>query len=85
MTDIYIDADACPVREEIYRVAARLRLVVFVVSNGSRPVRPPGTSNVRMVLGGGLDPFKDTKTEVILEPAEYRTGKVIEPYNDAQK
>jgi len=55
------------------------------VSNGSRPVRPPGTSNVRMVLGGGLDPFKDTKTEVILEPAEYRTGKVIEPYNDAQK
>ena len=39
-------------REEIYRVAARLRLNVFVVSNGSRPLRPPGTSNVRMVLVG---------------------------------
>jgi len=27
-----------------------------------------------------LDEFKDTKTEVILEPEEYRTGKVIAPY-----
>jgi uncharacterized protein YaiI (UPF0178 family) len=50
LTDIYVDADACPVREEIYRVATRLRLNVFVVSNGSRPIRPPGTSNVTMVL-----------------------------------
>jgi uncharacterized protein YaiI (UPF0178 family) len=31
-------------------VAARLRLIVFVVSNGSRPIRPPDTPNVRMVL-----------------------------------
>jgi uncharacterized protein len=44
--------DACPVREEIYRVAARLRLNVFVVSNGSRPIRSPGTPNVSMVLVG---------------------------------
>jgi uncharacterized protein len=40
------------VREEIYRVAARLRLNVLVVSNGSRPIRPPGTSNVRMIMVG---------------------------------
>ena len=52
MTVIYVDGDACPVREEIYRVAARLRLNVFVVSNGSRPIRPPGASNVSMVLVG---------------------------------
>jgi uncharacterized protein YaiI (UPF0178 family) len=52
LTDIYVDGDACPVREEIYRVAARLRLKALVVSNGSRPIRPPGTSNVRMVLVG---------------------------------
>jgi uncharacterized protein len=52
LTDIYVDGDACPVREEIYRVAARLELDVFVVSNGSRPIRPPGTSNVKMVLVG---------------------------------
>ncbi|MGC2199775.1 MAG: YaiI/YqxD family protein [Stellaceae bacterium] len=52
MTDIYVDGDACPVREEIYRVATRLRLNVFVVSNGSRPIRPPGMLNVSMVLVG---------------------------------
>jgi hypothetical protein len=52
LTDIYVDGDACPVREEIYRVAARLRLDVYVVSNGSRPIRPPGALNVHMVLVG---------------------------------
>lgn len=52
MTNIYVDADACPVREEVYRVAARLRLEVFVVSNGSRPIRPPAAPNVSMVLVG---------------------------------
>ncbi|MGZ9202298.1 MAG: YaiI/YqxD family protein [Caulobacteraceae bacterium] len=30
---IFIDADACPVKEEIYRVARRYALPVFVVSN----------------------------------------------------
>src|ERR1700760_3526398 len=35
-----------PVGEEIYRMAMRLRLNVLVVSNGSRPIRPPGTPNV---------------------------------------
>jgi uncharacterized protein len=52
LTEIYIDGDACPVREETYRVAARLRLKVFVVSNGSRPIRPPGIANVSMILVG---------------------------------
>jgi uncharacterized protein len=33
-------------------VASRRGLDVFVVSNGSRPIRPPGTSNVNMVLVG---------------------------------
>jgi uncharacterized protein YaiI (UPF0178 family) len=52
LTDSYVDGDACPVREEIYRVAARLKVKVFVVSNGSRPIQPPGALNVRMVLVG---------------------------------
>ena len=50
MTVLYIDADACPVREEAFRVATRLGLAVFVVSNGSRPIRPPGLPNVSMVV-----------------------------------
>ena len=52
MTEIYVDGDVCPVQEEVYRVAARLRLSAFAISNGSRPIRPPGTANVRMVLVG---------------------------------
>jgi len=32
-TSIYIDADACPVKAEVYRVAERYSLRVYVVSN----------------------------------------------------
>ena len=44
-----MDGDACPVRDEVYRVAGRLGVSVVVVSNGSRPIRPPGLAFVRMV------------------------------------
>jgi branched-chain amino acid transport system substrate-binding protein len=37
------------------------------------------------IKGNSLDQFKDTKTEAILEPAEYRTGKVMTPYNGGQE
>lgn len=33
-TRLFIDADACPVKDEVYRVAERYGLQVFVVSNG---------------------------------------------------
>ncbi len=33
MTRIYIDADGCPVKEEVFRVAGRYRLSVVVVAN----------------------------------------------------
>ena len=33
------------------------------------------------IKSNNLDAFKDTKTEVILEPEEYRTGTVIAPYS----
>ena len=49
MTVLYVDGDACPVREEVYRVADRLSLTVFVVSNGSRPIRPTGRPNVHLI------------------------------------
>lgn len=66
MTEIYVDGDACPVREEIYRVASRLGLVVYVVSNGSRPIRPPGLPNVRMVtVAEGADVADDWIAERI--------------------
>ena len=66
MTAIYVDADACPVREEVYRVATRLGLEVFVVSNGSRPIRPPGLVNVHMVVvGDAMDAADDWIVEHI--------------------
>ena len=46
-------------REEVYRVATRLGLGVFVVSNGSRPIRPPGLPNVRMILVGDASDAAD--------------------------
>ncbi len=33
MLDLYVDADACPVKDEIYRVARRYRLAVILVAN----------------------------------------------------
>jgi uncharacterized protein len=44
----------------------RLRLNVFIVSNASRPIRPPGISNVSMVLvGNSADAADDWITEHI--------------------
>jgi uncharacterized protein len=40
MTKIYIDADACPVKDEALRVAERHKLPVFIVSNGGIRPRP---------------------------------------------
>lgn len=44
---IYIDADACPVKAEVERVATRHRIKTFVVSNGGlRPSQNPLVENV---------------------------------------
>jgi hypothetical protein len=44
---LYIDADACPVKEETLKVAARHRLPVVIVSNGGlRPSRDPMVRHV---------------------------------------
>ncbi|MDJ0388311.1 YaiI/YqxD family protein [Roseomonas sp. E05] len=48
--EIWIDADACPVREEVFRVAGRHSLVVHVVSNGARGIRLPEAPWIRRVL-----------------------------------
>jgi branched-chain amino acid transport system substrate-binding protein len=37
------------------------------------------------IKGNGLDQFDNAKTEVILEPSEYSTGKVIIPYSAGGK
>ncbi len=63
---IYVDGDACPVREEIYKVADRQGLRVFVVSNGSRPIRPTGRPNVVLItVEAGADVADDWIAERI--------------------
>ena len=51
---IYVDADACPVKNEIYRVAERHGLKVFVVSNSFINV-PRDPMIERIVVGQGMD------------------------------
>lgn len=45
---IFVDADACPVKDEVYRVAARYGLEVFVVANA--PIRVPQDPLIRFVM-----------------------------------
>jgi uncharacterized protein YaiI (UPF0178 family) len=51
---IYIDADACPVKTEIYRVAERYGLKVFVVSNSYINV-PRDPRHELVVVSDGFD------------------------------
>ena len=47
MLEIYVDGDACPVKDEVYRVAARHDLKVYVVSDG--PLRAQAQGRVEFV------------------------------------
>ncbi|MEL7230406.1 MAG: YaiI/YqxD family protein [Pseudomonadota bacterium] len=52
MTTIFIDADACPVKAETLKVAARYALHTFIVSNGGmRPSRDPLVTTITVPDG----------------------------------
>jgi len=55
---ILVDADACPVKDEIYRVAERHRVPVSVVSNAPFRV-PTGPLVTRVVVSGSFDAADD--------------------------
>jgi uncharacterized protein YaiI (UPF0178 family) len=52
MLHIYIDADACPVKEETYRVARRYGLPVTLVANSWMRVPEAPTITLQVVAGG---------------------------------
>jgi len=55
---VYVDADACPVKQEVYRVARRYGLVVTLVANS--PMRVPGEPWIALqVVEEGLDAADD--------------------------
>jgi uncharacterized protein len=58
ITRIYVDADACPVKDEIYRVAARHALSVSVVAG--QFIRVPQDPLIeRIAAGSGMDAADD--------------------------
>ncbi len=57
MLTIYIDADACPVKEEIYKVAQRYALKVFVAANST--MRVPTDPLVELVVRVGFGAADD--------------------------
>ena len=58
MLHIFVDADACPVKQEVYRVAGRYHLHVTLVANSW--MRVPGEPWIALeVVGGGLDAADD--------------------------
>ncbi len=52
--EILVDADACPVKDEVYRVGARHGVKTYVVSN-SFIMLPRDPLIERVVVGSGLD------------------------------
>ncbi|WP_430256608.1 YaiI/YqxD family protein [Neorhizobium sp. DAR64872/K0K18] len=55
---IYVDADACPVKAEILKVAERHAFeVTFVANSGLRPSRDPMVKNV--IVSAGFDAADD--------------------------
>ncbi len=55
---IFIDADACPVKDETYKVAARYGLKVFVVSNSFIQI-PASPLIERRIVDAGPDAADD--------------------------
>jgi uncharacterized protein YaiI (UPF0178 family) len=55
---IWVDADACPVKDEVYRVALRHQVAVTIVSNS--PIRVPAHPLIaRTVVSDGFDAADD--------------------------
>ncbi len=58
MLHIWIDADACPVKQEVYRVAERYDMGVTLVANSWMRV-PPSARISLQVVGDALDEADD--------------------------
>ena len=70
MKKIYVDADACPVKDEIIKVATRHKTEVFMVCNGG--IRPFRNNLINLIIvSEGSDEadkwiFENIKTEDIV-------------------
>jgi uncharacterized protein YaiI (UPF0178 family) len=73
---IYVDADACPVKDEIYKVALRRGVSVTIVSNS--PIRIPIHDLLsRVVVGAGFDEADDWIAERADATSVVITGDIL--------
>jgi uncharacterized protein len=63
MLTIYIDADACPVKDEVYRVAKRYAMRVAAVANA--PLRVPADELVELIVQPGFGAADDWIAEQV--------------------
>jgi uncharacterized protein YaiI (UPF0178 family) len=70
LTEIFVDGDACPVKDEVYAVAARLGLAVVVVAN--HRIHVPSDLGVEMIV---VDEGPDAADDWIAE--EIRPNDVV--------
>ena len=63
---IFVDADACPVKNEVYRVAERYGLMVFIVANSFMNV-PRSDLIERVIVSEGPDVADDWIVERVTE------------------
>jgi uncharacterized protein YaiI (UPF0178 family) len=76
MPRILVDADACPVKEEIYKVAFRHAVPVTIVSNS--PIRvPPHPLVSREVVSDGFDAADDWIAERVGADAVVVTTDIL--------
>ena len=75
MLDIFIDADGCPVKQEVYRVAKRYGLKVTLVSN-SRMRTPQEDWLEAVVVDGQFNAADDWIVEHVSENDVVVTGDI---------
>ncbi len=73
---ILVDADACPVKDEVYKVAWRREVPVTVVSNAHLRV-PAHPLIERVVVSGKFDATDDWIAEAADEDAVVVTGDIL--------
>ncbi len=75
MAEIYVDADASPVKNEVVRVAKRYGLKVYLVANSGMLVGQD--ESVEMVIvGGGFDAADDWIAERVADQDIVVTGDI---------
>ena len=70
---ILVDADACPVKEEVYRVARRLQVPVTIVANS--PIRIPREPLISQVVVGDKMDEADDAIAAMADEASVEIGR----------